>query len=240
MNRRNRVYRNFAHENVSFGYHLILEERKTMSATVFPSQTLLVKAPQEATDDKIHDFLRRKYRWILKQKRYFAQFGAQRRKSFISGEKFQYRGRSYKLLVSKGEDRVSLHHGTLKVYTPSPGSSTRTSKLLDEWFAERAYKAFSERLSACFPLFDYDDIPSLSVRRMTRRWGSYSQKDNRIILNCDLIKASTRHIDYVIIHELCHITHRKHNRDFHSLLESKLPQWRKLKTELELRLLGQD
>lgn len=240
MIRRNRVYRNFAHENVSFSYHLILEERKTMSATVFPSQTLLVKAPQEATDDIIHDFLRRKYRWILKQKRYFAQFGSQRRKSFVSGEKYQYRGRSYKLLVSKGEDRVSLHHGTLKVYTPSTGSSPRTSKLLDEWFAERAYKAFSERLSACFPLFDYDEIPSLSVRRMTKRWGSYSQKDNRITLNCDLIKASTRHIDYVIIHELCHITHRKHNHDFHVLLESKLPKWRKLKTELELRLLGQD
>lgn len=232
--------RHFAYENISFGYHLILEERKTMSATVFPSRALLVKAPLEATDEKIHDFLRRKYRWILKQKRYFAQFGSQRRKLFISGEKFQYRGRSYKLLVSTGEDRVSLHHGTLKVYTSSPGSSSRTAKLLNVWFAERANKAFSERLSACFPLFDYDDIPSLSVRRMTRRWGSYSQKDNRIILNRDLIKASTRHIDYVIIHELCHITHRKHNRDFHTLLESRLPQWRKLKTELELRLLGQD
>lgn len=240
MNWRSRVYRNFAHENISFGYHLILEERSTMSATVFPSQMLLVKAPLEATDDKIHDFLRRKYRWILKQKRYFAQFGSQRRKSFISGEKFQYRGRSYKLLVGKGEDRVSLHHGTLKVYTSTPGSSADTGKLLYAWFAERAYKTFSQRLSVCFPLFGYDEIPSLSVRRMTRRWGSYSQKDNRIILNCDLIKASTRHIDYVIIHELCHITHRKHNRDFHALLESKLPQWRKLKTELELHLLGQD
>lgn len=240
MNRAIGTERHFAYGNISFGYHLILEERKTMSATVFPSKALLVKAPLEATDDKIHDFLQRKYRWILKQKQYFAQFGSQRRKSFVSGEKFQYRGRSYKLLVSTGEERVSLHHGTLKVYTSSSGSSSRTGKLLNGWFTERANKTFSERLSVCFPLFDYDEIPLLSVRRMTRRWGSYSHKDNRIILNCDLIKASTRHIDYVIIHELCHITHKKHNRDFHTLLESKLPQWRKLKTELELRLLGQD
>ena len=56
--------------------------------------------------------------------------------------------------------------------------------------------------------------------------------------NRELIKAATRHIDYVIIHELCHITHRKHSRPFYELLASKLPQWQRLKAELELSLLG--
>jgi predicted metal-dependent hydrolase len=81
-------------------------------------------------------------------------------------------------------------------------------------------------------------MPALSIRKLSKRWGSYLHKTNKIFLNQELIKASTRHIDYVIIHELCHITHRQHNSAFYALLESKLPQWETLKTELELSLLG--
>lgn len=87
-------------------------------------------------------------------------------------------------------------------------------------------------------MFDYSEMPGLLVRRMTKRWGSYSQRTYRVILNTDLIRASTRYIDYVINHELCHIAQRKHNREFYELLESRLPDWRTLKTELELSLLS--
>jgi predicted metal-dependent hydrolase len=81
-------------------------------------------------------------------------------------------------------------------------------------------------------------MPALAVRRMNRRWGSYQQRSNQIILNLELIRAATRYIDYVIVHELCHISHRKHSREFYQLLETKLPDWRRLKAELELRLPG--
>ena len=87
-------------------------------------------------------------------------------------------------------------------------------------------------------MFDYRKIPGLIIRPMKRRWGSYSYRTSRVILNQELIKASTRHIDYVIIHELCHVTHMKHDRAFYDLLASMLPRWEKLKTELELSLLG--
>lgn len=229
--------RRFEYQNVSFDFHLMKEARKTLSATVFPSQVLVVKAPHEATDDRIHDFLRRKCRWVMKQKRYFAQFRAQRQKRFVSGESLRYRGRSYKLLVRKDghNEHVSLEHGTLTVFTKH-GSSTK--QLVGAWYADRAHRVFSERLSACFRLFDCGEPPGLMVKRMFRRWGSYSRKTNRVILNAELIKAATRYIDYVVIHELCHMTHKKHNRAFYDLLASKLPEWEKLKTELELQLLG--
>ena len=97
---------------------------------------------------------------------------------------------------------------------------------------------FSDRLTACFSLFGYKELPALVVRRLNKRWGSYLHRTNRIILNQELIKAATRHIDYVIAHELCHIRFRHHGREFFSLLKSVLPQWEELKTELELKLLG--
>jgi len=232
--------RHFTYKNVSFDYGLILENRKTISASVFPNRTLIVKAPQEATDDRVSDFLRRKFRWILKQQRYFAQFKSGAEKRCVSGETFRYRGRSYKLLLRKDSrnEHVSLQHGTLTVFMFSPIDNARAKQLLEAWYLEKASRVFSERLTACFLLFDYKEMPALVVRKLNKRWGSYLHKTNKIFLNQELIKASTRHIDYVIVHELCHMVHRQHNRAFYDLLESKLPQWEKLKMELELSLLS--
>ena len=232
--------RHFSYENISFDYTLILEKRKTISISVFPAKTIVVKAPAKASPDQIHDFLRRRIRWILKQQRYFAQFKPLPEKTYVSGETFRYRGRSYKLLVRKSNNReyVSLQYGVLNVFTSTPEERNHTKTLLEEWFRIKAHKVFYERLSVCFSLFNFTDMPGLMVRPMKRRWGSYSHRTNRVILNLELIKARTRYIDYVIIHELCHIVHRKHDRNFYDLLASKVPNWKTLKTELELSLLS--
>jgi predicted metal-dependent hydrolase len=230
----------FTYQDISFDYHLIREERKTIAASVLPSQEVVLKAPLQASDARIDDFLHRKLRWVLKQKRYFSQFKTPREKRYVSGETFRYRGRSYKLLIRKTahDEHVSLQRGTLTVFTISPKHHAHNKDLLEVWYRDKAHKVFTERLDACFHLFDHAEAPGLMIKRMTRRWGSYSRKTNRVILNQELIKAATRHIDYVIIHELCHITQEKHDRGFYDLLAAKLPQWRRLKTELELSLLG--
>ncbi len=234
------VKRHFSHQEVSFDYHLVLEGRKTIAVSVLPSQTVVLKAPLKAADERIDCFLRRKFRWVLKQQRYFAQFKQSPEKRFVSGETFRYRGRNYKLLIrnDRSRERVSLQYGTLTVFTSQPKKPAHNRELIEAWYRERAHSVFVERLQACVAKFNYRETPGLMVKQMTRRWGSYSQKTYRVILNQELIKAATRHIDYVIIHELCHVKHRKHGRAFYDLLASEVPQWKKLKGELEISLLG--
>ena len=230
----------FTYKNIRFDYDLILEPRKTIAATVFPNQDLVVKAPEKAEQERIHEFLQRKFRWVLKQKRYFSQFKGQSEKQYVSGESFKYRGRTYKLMVRKEpeNEHVSLQHGILNVYTKNKKNRKQVKELVDAWYKDHARRVFAERLEECVNRFNNGFTPGLMIKKMKKRWGSYSHKTGRVILNLDLIKASKRFIDYVIIHELCHVKHKKHNRAFYDLLESKLPQWETLKTELELRLLG--
>lgn len=230
----------FIFENVAFDYHLILEKRKTIAVTVYPNQSVVVKAPSRAKVERIEDFIRRKYRWIRKQQRYFSKFKPRAPKQYVPGETFRYLGRSFKLLVKKTSDepRVSLQHGTLIVYSHAPKNRLITKKLLDGWYHQKASDVFTQRLEACFSLFDYEEMPRLTFRSLKSRWGSYSRKTNRIMLNLDLIQATKAHIDYVIIHELCHVTHLNHGKAFYDLQKSKLPNWEKLKTELELKLLS--
>jgi len=231
----------FHHQNLTLEYFLQREKCESLQATVLPSRTLVLKVPIEATEKRIEEFLKRKARWILKQQRFFGQFKAQASKSYVSGETFRYRGRSYKLLIKKTNenDSISLQPGILSLRSTAPKERRHNEALLREWYRERARMIFSERLSICFTNFQANKpAPDLFVRQMSRRWGSYSPKSHRISLNQDLIQATTPQIDYVLTHELCHMTHEKHNKAFYRLLEAKLPQWKKLKAGLELGILG--
>jgi predicted metal-dependent hydrolase len=78
--------------------------------------------------------------------------------------------------------------------------------------------------------------PNLSIRKMKRRWGSYSS-NGRITLNVDLIRAPLPCIDYVIVHELAHGRHPHHGRAFFDLLSQMMPDWERRKGTLE-RLLA--
>tara|TARA_B110001469_G_C9605913_1_gene301248 strand:- start:210 stop:914 length:705 start_codon:yes stop_codon:yes gene_type:complete len=230
----------FTYENISFDYQLILEDRKTIAATVYPNESISVKAPMESELSRINEFLTRKFRWVLKQRRFFNQFKDQNEKEYVSGEAFRHLGRRYKLLVRASTDpeRVSLHHGTLIVYSSAPEDGIRTQGLLEQWYAERATKIFNERLKECFELFEYETCPRIVIRKLNKRWGSYLPKGNRIHLNPELVQASKAQIDYVIIHELCHVAHNNHSRAFYDLLSVKLPKWQNVKAELELKLLA--
>jgi predicted metal-dependent hydrolase len=84
--------------------------------------------------------------------------------------------------------------------------------------------------------FNYDFTPDLVIRKMQKRWGSYLS-NKKIILNPLLIRASKDCIDYVIVHELCHMKHKNHNENFFKLQESIIFNWREVKEKLELRFL---
>jgi hypothetical protein len=80
------------------------------------------------------------------------------------------------------------------------------------------------------------DYPSLVIRRMTRRWGSFTAAGN-LVLNRDLIRASPRLIDYVVAHELAHGSHPDHGPEWQSLLTRVMPDWHERKALLELQLI---
>ena len=234
------MLKRFTYGYIAFDYVLTLEARKTIAVHVLPDQSVKVNAPLCATEEKVNAFLQRKVSWILKQRRYFAQFKPRPQKEYVSGETFRYLGRSYKLLVRKTaeQERVSLQMGTLVVFSLCPHDRIHTQKLLDAWYVEKARQHFAERLSLCVIQFGQGDPPRLGIRRLAKRWGSYSRKTHRIWLNLGLIQGSRTQIDYVVTHELCHITHTLHNRAFYQLLGNHLPDWQVIKTNLEQSLLS--
>jgi len=210
--------------------------RKTLGITVTPDLDVLVKAPIDSSLDKIKDKLFKKAPWIIKQQSFFLSFQPKTPpRRYIGGETHLYLGRQYLLKIEKLKNEgVKLKNGFLIVYT---NDKRNVEKLVEDWYLEKAKKKLHQIAK---PLFEQFSIRhkltitnyQLSIKKMLTRWGSCTAK-GQIILNPELIKAPRGCIEYVIIHELCHLIYHDHTRKFIELQIKEMPDWEKWKTKLE-------
>ena len=218
-----------------YEYQLIKQDRKTLALTVTPDLRIVLKCPHKTDADRVESFLKKKWFWLEKQLSFFKKY--QRKiyaKEYISGEGYLYLGRQYKLVVRRSkEDLVSLIKGQLLVSTTkSVSDGKHNKKLIESWFSVKTEQVFQDRFSEMLFLFDYKQAPVLGIREMKKRWGSFLNKE-KIFLNPKLIHTPKDCIDYVIIHELCHLKYKNHDKRFFDLLEKKYPKWDKVKDKLE-------
>jgi predicted metal-dependent hydrolase len=210
--------------------------RKTLSISVHPDLGVEVTAPLNAALELVKAKVRRRATWILKQRDYFSRYPAAiPPRRFVSGETHWYLGRQYRLKIEKAEsETVKLKTGFLRVCVKRKGDSARVKALLDQWYLTRARARFEMSLEKCGASLRRDGIaaPHLRLRKMKKRWGSCTTRAF-IYLNPELIKAPTHCIDYVVTHELCHLKHPHHGKEFYALLDRVMPDWRKRKERLE-------
>jgi predicted metal-dependent hydrolase len=125
---------------------------------------------------------------------------------------------------------------------PSPtAESDHVKQLLDAWYLRRAKRELAARLQACWAdpsgeetsPFNGRPLPTLRVKHMRSRWGSMSPK-GAMSLRADLVRAPVECIDYVIVHELCHLVHPHHGRPFWAMVERLMPDWKHRRCRLQL------
>jgi predicted metal-dependent hydrolase len=229
-------------ESLVFGsrkinYELSYQDRKTLGIRVYPDCRVKVIAPYDTSVEKLNTKLRDKAPWIIKQQLQFLSYHPLTpQRKYINGETHLYFGRQYKLRIEKATtNEVKLYRGQFIVCSKDHNG---VKNLITEWYREKATAHFEDTLNKVLPLFVRYDInrPELQVRQMPTRWGSCTPK-GKVMLNPELIKAPKGSIEYVIIHELCHLIHHNHTRAFYDLQESIMPDWKKWKDRLERTLV---
>ena len=218
----------------SITYELVRADRKAVRIQVHPDGTVRVIAPLALTSEEIASVVKRKAPWIIKQLRYFDQFRPLTPPhQYRSGESHRYLGRQYRLKLNQGTKSIRLVAGFIEVTLSNPVPEV-VENVLKDWLRQRAAFHFRRILSEALLHFESYNVPTpqLRLRQMPTRWGSCTAA-GVIYLNPDLIKTSTSCIEYVIIHELCHLVHRYHDRSFYELLGRILPDWQRRKQILE-------
>jgi len=214
-------------------FHWEYSNRKSLGITVTPDLEVLVKAPVDTSIEKIKEKVSKKAPWIIKQQNFFLAFHPKTPpRRFISGETHLYMGRQYRLkVINRNDEGVKLKGKFIEVRTID---KTRARQLVNKWYLQNAkikFHAIAQQLIEKFKKHKVQPS-SIVLREMPTRWGSCTPK-GKLILNPELIKAPKGCIEYVIIHELCHLVYRDHTKKFIDLQTKEMRDWGKWKMRLE-------
>ena len=129
---------------------------------------------------------------------------------------------------------MSVSGGYLQVRVAGPDSETAVQQAVERWLRQQARALFEDSIERQFGWFAGQGYtrPVLRVKKMRTRWGSLSAK-GYINLNMALLHYPPAALDYVVMHELCHLQHMDHGPGFHALMDARMPDWRQRKHLLD-------
>ncbi|MBF0590349.1 MAG: M48 family metallopeptidase [Magnetococcales bacterium] len=209
---------------------------KKVSIHVHPDGAVQVEAPEETSDREVREAVRKRARWILRQcsvAEHQREHVTPRR--YVSGESHFYLGRRHLLKVRVDPDieaGVKMVHGRLEISCQSENPGV-VKDLLKIWYRQRSKEQVQRRLDAYADRLPWlDGPPPWKLVRMEKQWGSCSPK-GRISISPHLIKAPRECVDYVVLHELCHLKEHNHSERFYRLLDRLMPDWKLVKEKLD-------
>jgi hypothetical protein len=226
-------------------FELAFADRRTLGITVHPDRRVAVTAPLETSLSNVCAKVRKRAAWITKQQRFFLGFEPKTPpRRFVSGEAHLYLGRQYRLKIMEAEvESIKLSGGFFVARTQVQGKESGSKadearNLLHAWYQEKADFHFPRIAAPYLQRFARLGVtPSdFIIRKMHKRWGSCTAA-GKIILNTELIRAPRGCIEYVIVHELCHLLHHDHGAKFQALQAREFPAWEKWKTVLEEKMV---
>lgn len=213
-----------------FAYQVRYSKRRTLGLYVYPDQRVEVRAPLGCSDALVQAFVADKSDWVQRKLAEFARRPPVATE-FDIRQLQPYLGKRYSItLIPERPYGVWLAAGRLLLRCRTESSAPR---LLADWYRRQAQEIFAQRLLACRQRMAHFHLPepSLRLRRMRRRWGSCSSSGD-ITLNLDLVRYPLHLIDYVIVHELCHLREFHHGPAFYRMMDAALPSWREHRSEL--------
>lgn len=137
-------------------------------------------------------------------------------------------------IVTNNKSLIVIVDGICEISSNAGITSDIQGQLIQKLQQKLAADLFPKLIQQRFAYFAQNNysLPKLSIKVMRSRWGSYSKHTHRIHLNLALIQLEEKLIDYVIVHELCHLIEQNHSSRFYALMSNFLPNWHELRTEL--------
>ena len=218
--------------------------RKTFAIQIEPTEKISVYCPIGLSEYTIIEKFKSKAKWINKKLLDFQKIGyIQNDRNFVDGELFMYLGRDYSLQFQLNKrfikPKIILDNFNENLLIISPMKEKQIlKKALQKWYREEAERIILNRLDVMKSKFNYQNIEiekmirQIKIKDQKKRWGSCTYKGN-LLFNWRIIMAPYSIIDYLIVHEMSHLIHRNHSKNFWKMVETILPDYKKRKKWLK-------
>lgn len=199
-----------------------------------PNGRVHISVPHGYSEDKIRMYILQKWVWIEEKRDELSSYEIQSEREYVSGEAHFFRGQNYRLYVAC--DNSSPHFAEIKgdyivLHVHNGTTKERLKEVLYEWYKQQ----LKELLTTFIAKWEKElgvKLDIWEIRKMDARWGTCSQAKKKAIFNVELAKKPTQCVEYIVLHELSHLTERNHTDRFKRILDTHLPNWEEIKKQL--------
>ena len=227
--------RTLLYDNTAINYKIIRSTRrkKTSEITVKKDGKVIVRTPFDKGISEIDELIQKNAKWILKKQLEYKNEPPRQiiDPTYQEGSTLPYLGKNYPLKIvnhQKNKENkfefVNEEEQFLVYLDNFKSSNIRIKSLYEEWLRQKAYLLFEEKVKHYSTLLAVEEPNQIKIKNLKSRWGS-TTKDNIINLDMNLLKASEDVIDYVALHELCHLKVKDHSHHFWDLLYRFMPNY---------------
>ena len=204
--------------NKTYPIEIIYKNNKNMYLRIKDDLKVVITAPKRTPERVITSFISNNIDYIKKIIIQKEQIKTKKQ------DKLEYLGNLYDIC------RINEKN----VYIGDTKAFVGTKVNLDTWYKKKSKEVFETYYNDCFEQFKESNIkPDLKIRKMKSKWGVCNITNKTITLNQELIKLDSKYLEYVIYHELCHLKHPNHSKDFWNLVEVYIPNYKQIRKEMK-------
>ena len=217
---------------------IVQKDIKNIHLAVYPpTGRVRLAAPMDVNSETLRLFVLSKLTWIRKQQRKFKSQNRQTPREFVNRETHYFMGRKYLLRVHETNHpyrhpKVVLKTKTyIDLFVRETTTVEQKATLIKEWYRLELKSLLDELIPKWEKILNVK-CANYTVKSMKTKWGSCNTEKANLLFNLELAKKPNPCIEYVVAHELVHLLERKHSDIFKAYLDKHIPNWKKLKDEL--------
>jgi predicted metal-dependent hydrolase len=230
----------YEYGNQKIEYTLVRSKRRKTSELIVDEDEVTLRIPFNKSINDAKKLIASKIKWIIRKQMEYRQRKPEILKpNFSHGSTVPYLGKNYKVKIMNNgneEDKIELKKDqfivTLTLKKNRPDDDNRIKSLYEDWLYHEAVNIFGEKIKRFHNIIDVGP-KKIVVKKLKNRWGSVTKKGT-INLNYNLVKAPDDIVDYIIIHELCHLLIKKHSHHYWNLLKGYVRDYEKKIKWLEI------
>lgn len=224
-------------DGFSFPVEVIKTKRKRSASIEIDHGTVKVLVPSSLSDARIQSLISDRRGLIEKKLHHQQQITKPKLKEYVNGESFAYLGKNYRLkrLLGQSGD-AKLKHGYIQIPIPENAldgdieASVRSS--LEAWYRDHATSKLKEKTLRYASILGLKPN-SVSIKDYKARWGSCSPSGD-ISYNWRIIMAPHHIVDYVVVHELCHLLEHNHSARYWRLVGNVIRDYKECREWLKV------
>ena len=205
-------------------YTITKKKIKNFILRIYPDSSIAVSAPLHASDREIENFVLSKKAWIEKTLEKVKK---------LKDDSIKILGKNVeKKVIQSDLERISLTDRNIFIYSKNIEEIEIEKKFL-EWKYNKLKEIIEEAIEKYTKLLN-TEINYYKIKKLSSAWGIYHRRENYISFNIDLIEKDIESIEYVVLHEICHIFYMDHQKKFWTLVEKYMPDYKIRRKKLKL------